>query len=268
MEIYLRRKNHGKFRRFFYSFIILFIILTSGWYFLIIGRAADYKSDVKIQEKIFGYSEKGRPVSGYEIGKGSDVVLLFAAIHGDEIGTADLLKKLAEKIKIFPGLAAKTKKIIIIPILNPDGYYDRTDKLNANEVNLNINFSTAGWREYGLEGTFAGQEPFSEKESQIIRQIVLEYKPMAMISYHSRGAAVSPEAGEASAALAGWYGKETGYGYYSDENWDYPGTATKWFVETTGKPALTVEISKQLQDDWEVNRGALIKIISSDGVWY
>jgi len=82
-----------------------------------------------------------------------------------------------------------------------------------------------------------------------------------MISFHSHGDLVSPEAGDASVGLAKWYAEKTGYVYFED--WDYPGTATKWFVETTNKPAITVEISQDLQSDWEINKGALLELISS-----
>ena len=214
-----------------------------------------------IQNKIFGYSTKGKPIEGYEIGSGTNTLLLFGAIHGNEMGTADLLNQLIETIKGDPELVAKNKKLIIIPIANPDGYYDRTDKYNANGVNLNLNFDTSGWRLYGPDGYYAGPRPFSEVESQVLKKVVEEYYPSMMIAFHARGALVSPEAGKESQALARWYAQKTGYDYYTD--WDYFGTATRWFKETKGHPAITVELTSYLESDWAINKKALLELISS-----
>ena len=104
-----------------------------------------------------------------------------------------------------PSLVSNTKKLVVIPISNPDGYYDRSDNLNSNGVNLNLNFGTSDWQEYGPEGKYAGSKPFSEAESQVIKQVVEQYKPEAMISFHSHGNLISPEAGDDSVNLAKWY---------------------------------------------------------------
>jgi predicted deacylase len=103
-------------------------------------------SDVK--EKFFGYSTKGRSLYGYEIGTGKETVFLFGAIHGDEKNTADLLNKFVEEIKANPESISDSKKLVVIPIANPDGYYERSDNLNINSVNLNRNFGTKEWKPY------------------------------------------------------------------------------------------------------------------------
>jgi hypothetical protein len=215
----------------------------------------------KFEEKVFGHSAAGKEIKGYEIGGGSQTLLLFAAMHGDEMGTTDLLNELVDAIRDNHDLVSKDKRLVVIPISNPDGYYDRTDKLNANGVNLNLNFETSDWQKYGPEGTFAGEAPFSEPESQVIKQVVEQYHPVVMISYHSQGRVISPEVGDASIALAKWYANKTGYEYY--DYWDYPGVATKWFVQTTGKPAITVELSDDLESDWDKNKEALLELIST-----
>ncbi|MDP2648238.1 MAG: M14 family zinc carboxypeptidase [Candidatus Yanofskybacteria bacterium] len=217
---------------------------------------------IEIRQKIFGYSEAGKEIMGYEIGNGDDGLFLFAAIHGNEMGTADLMNELIEEIKADPNLVSPKKRLVIIPIANPDGYYDRVDKLNANEVNLNLNFKTIEWQQYGAEGTFAGEDPFSEKESQVIKRIVEQYRPNMMIAFHSQGALVSPEEGESSVRLGKWYADKTGYEYFDE--WDFHGTATRWFWEITGKPAITVELTDHMESDWEINKEALLELISSN----
>lgn len=214
-----------------------------------------------IERKIFGYSAKGRPIEGYDIGNGKNILLMFGSVHGNEMGTADLLEHLVLEIALYPDIVDKNKKLIIVPILNPDGYLDRMDKLNASEVNIDLNFATSDWKKYGPKGTYGGPYPFSESESRTFKKIVEDYNPGMVISFHAFGAFVAPEAGEASVQLAKWYAEKTGYDF--SEGYDYPGTSVKWFAETTGKTAVTVEISKHLLSDWETNKPALLELISA-----
>ena len=88
------------------------------------------------EEITIGKSVKGRLISGYVFGKGEDTTLMFGAIHGNEMGTADLMNDLIDYLKNNPSAVGSGKQLVIIPILNPDGYYDRTDKLNADGGNI------------------------------------------------------------------------------------------------------------------------------------
>lgn len=268
-------KNNKKKYLTFLIIAIIFIA-AAGYvrlYFLITEKLINTPSatsvattiqPTNIVNKVFGYSVKGKPINGYEIGGGADVILLIAAIHGNETGTADLLNQLVTEIKSNPNIVSKTKKLIIIPIVNPDGY-DIAQKFNANGVNLNLNFDTPRWANYGPEGTYAGPKPFSEPESQVIKQVVLEYKPIMMISYHAEGALVTPEEFTSSIALATWYASKTGYTYVdtSNSDWNFWGTATLWFTDTTNNPAITVELTTLTGSDWNINKEALNEIISS-----
>ncbi len=279
--MYRKRKRSQK-----YIVFLLLLSLSVGVYFMInssrviskqvrleqesiseqIRFLQEERKRKKIEEKTFDYSAIGRPINGYEIGNGANTLLLLGSIHGNEMGMADLLNIFVEEIKSNPDIISKDKKLVVIPIVNPDGYYDRTDKLNANEVNLNINFDTSGWQEYGPGGTYAGPEPFSEIESQMIKRLVEEYEPSAMIAYHARGTFVTPESNNASRTFASWYADKTGYAYEDDDDvWDFSGTATKWFIEATGGAAFTVELTKYLQSDWDINKEALMEIVSSTG---
>lgn len=249
--------------------ILAILILSTGVFYLALTPEKKISQEaLKIEKKVFGYSVKEKPIEGYEIGDGTDTIFVFSAIHGDEAGTTDLLNQLVTEIKDNPGLVSTTKKLIVILIANPDAYYEDIHKFNANGVNLNLNFATSDWQNRGPEGTYAGINPFSEPESRAIKEIVEKYNPSIMIAYHAIGHLVTPENEEASVALGKWYAKKTGYHYYDDTNfeWDYPGTATKWFVETTGKPAITVELTSLDESDWEVNKKALIELISSDKI--
>lgn len=252
--------------------------LAVGWFFvsdetsragvaLIISTPEVQEQDLPVVvPRVFGYSVTGRAIDGYEIGSGPTTILLFSSIHGNEVGTVDLLAKFVEEVQSQPELVSPSKRLIVVPIANPDGYFDRIDKLNANGVNLNLNFPTSDWQLYGQEGDYAGQEPFSEPESNVIKQIVEQYHPDMMISFHAKGALISPESDDSSIALARWYSAKSGYEYYNA--WDFSGTATKWFEETTAKPAITVELTTHASDDWEINKGALFELVSSESLPY
>lgn len=222
------------------------------------------KDSKKIEKKTFGFSVKEKPIDGYEIGNGPHTLLLIGSVHGNEMGSTYLLERFVEEIKADPDIISRTKKLVIIPVANPDGFYDRIDKLNANNVNLDLNFATTDWQEYGLRGDWAGPEPFSEPESRVLKQVIQEYKPDAMISFHARGSFVSPEVTNTPSELGKWYAERTGYIYDDDiEEWNFAGTSTRWFVETTGKAVITVELTKYLESDWEINKEALLELVSS-----
>jgi hypothetical protein len=209
----------------------------------------------------FGTSVEGKSITGYIFGTGDDVTLMFGSIHGNEMGTADLLNKFVNYLIDNPTVVASDKKVVIIPILNPDGYFDRIDKLNANEVNLNLNFGTSDWAMYGSEGQYAGPTAWSEPESKVLKSVVEKYLPDRIIAYHSSGSLVNPELTEASQGLAWWYAIESGYSYYADPAWDYSGTATKWFEETYAKPAVTVELNEHYLNDGDMNMSPMLQLI-------
>lgn len=218
----------------------------------------------KIEKKVFGVSANDRPIEGYVMGSGENTIFLLSAIHGDEKNTAELLNEFVREVQSNQELIHESKKIVVIPIANPDGYFERTDNLNTNGVNLNRNFETNTWDQYDPNGSFAGTKPFSEAESKVIQQVVEEYEPYMMIAFHAQGGVIAPEEDSASIALANWYGEKTGYTYYGE--WQYTGTATGWFLETTQKPSITVELSNHEESDWQINREALLALVSSEHI--
>lgn len=77
----------------------------------------------------------------------------------------------------------------VIPCLNVYGYINNT-RWNANRVDLNRNFPPF-WDDFVVEdpdnwGT-KGDAPFSEVESQIIRDKVQELKPVMFLDFHTWG---------------------------------------------------------------------------------
>jgi carboxypeptidase T len=103
-------------------------------------------------------------------------------------------------------------RFYVVPILNPDGleYYIRTGSWYKNRrdngdgtwgVNLNNNFPL-GWDCTGAypaspspissSPRYRGMEPFSEPESQAIRDFMLSHPPAGLIDYHCCGTIIYP----------------------------------------------------------------------------
>jgi len=277
----LSKESALKKRRFifFIAFILTLTFISAGAFFIAKSKGENKNSQEKIgissaselslKEVVYGYSVFSKEIKGYEIGSGEKSILFFGAIHGNEMGSNDLLERLTIEIKQHPEKVSKNIKLIIIPILNPDGFYDRIDKLNANGVNLNLNFETADWQQYGPEGTYAGSAPFSEPESRIIRDIVEKNNVVQMISFHSQGALSVPENNQPSIDLAKWYAEKTGYTYSDTDTseyfgYNYFGTATGWFAGKTGNAAITVELTDHFSSDWDINKSALMELALSE----
>lgn len=218
---------------------------------------------VEVEVETFGYSTEGKAIKGKVFGTGSEAILLFGAIHGHEKGTKALLDTYIDELKANPSLVGSNKKIIVIPLLNPDGYHKGLWKVNANNVNLNLNFDTTDWKQYGGDANlFAGSEPFTESESKVIRDVVAKYDVKKMIAVHARGNLVNPEYGHGpSEDLAKWYANASGYRYMNDPSWFYHGTATRWFVEKYNRPAITIELPDYESSDWGKNKKALLELI-------
>ena len=223
-----------------------------------VENSYDHQTASEIAEVLFGYSTEGREITGAIFGDGEETILLFGGIHGNEKGSSQVLELLTDELTEQPEFVGDDVRVIVIPVTNPDGYIDRTDKLNTNGVNLNRNFKTTDWVRFE-DGIDAGIEPFSEIESQIIASIIEQYDVDKMIAYHSQGGLSIPEYTQESRDLAAWYANKTGYQYFDE--WDYFGTATRWFEEVHKKPAITVELTSHYLSDWAVNRPAILELI-------
>ena len=76
----------------------------------------------------------------------------------------------------------ENREIWVLPLLNPDGYANNS-RYNANSVDLNRNYSF----HWGESAWAYGPYPFSEVETQIVRDLNLEHHFTSSHSYHSYG---------------------------------------------------------------------------------
>ena len=111
------------------------------------------------------------------------------------------------------GQIAKDRTFIIVPYANPDGT-SKNQRFNAHGVDLNRNWDTPEWQSLTyLQNTSypngGGSAPFSEPETQALRNLILSEHPSRIVSYH---AAANMVIGDGIADSFGdWYAAQTGY---------------------------------------------------------
>ncbi|MHC1598288.1 MAG: M14 family zinc carboxypeptidase, partial [Candidatus Methanofastidiosia archaeon] len=92
-----------------------------------------------------GLSIEGKNIDVFRFGNGSNVRMIVGGIHGGyEWNTSVLAYLLIDDIKNGRITIPSNKTLYILPILNPDGYFDYPDSSygrgNARSVDLNRNW--------------------------------------------------------------------------------------------------------------------------------
>ena len=110
-------------------------------------------------------------------------ILFIGVTHGEEPQGKFLIENFIREIK-EKNLSFKNN-LFFIPCLNPDGF-EKKQRGNANNVDLNRNFKTKNWIKTTFDdGTTSGENPFSEKESLFLGEIVDKYKFDIILSLHA-----------------------------------------------------------------------------------
>lgn len=235
------------------------------------------------------------------------VVAFVGGQHAREVATIDLLYRfawhLAGRYHADPEIAhwLDTRDVWIVPLSNPDGYQRVLDgqeawRKNTNPthnhpddwrlalpygigVDLNRNFGLH-WGEGGAStwpagATYQGPAPFSETETQALRDWLLRVRPAILLAYHSPLAAViwpwghTADAAPDAALLSAIGGRLAAYpGYQARQTQHLVGTTTgdiaDWAYEALGTLAFGVELDGGFIPDaadrdriWAANRDAL-----------
>jgi hypothetical protein len=218
-----------------------------------------------------GKTVEGRAIWAYSVGEGNKDFLMIGAMHGDERNTASLVTSMIDEFRARPGLIPDDTKLIFVPTLNRDGYYDN-NRFNARGVDLNRNSKTKDWEKTTYIGSQripngGGAYPNSEAETRIIQKLVLEYDPFFTVSYHSAAGMVLTN-GRYVRNITRSYANETEYRYVDqssgDEGFGYriTGDFTVWLYEK-GYRAMTVELPTRNSADFGNNFDALVYIVNS-----
>lgn len=238
---------------------------------------------------ILGQSLKGRDIVGYAfpITDSPRGLVLVNGIHGDEVNAWPVLQALMADLQSKTLSQPDNLSVYFIESLNPDGTAT-TQRLNANRIDLNRNWETYDWRT-GIEISASdylprggGPTPFSEPETQALRNLLLDLKDthvesLTVIYFH---AAVPPNgfvgpgthrvggqdlADTASRELGQLFSEVSGYKYANQWVGDYAvtGDASTWAVaQDIGSLTIELPTRNELDEEQKTQlRDGLIALI-------
>lgn len=189
-------------------------------------------SRVQARRFVIGRSVEGRPIECMEFGKGEEVVLILASIHGSEAAGTPLLRRLAQYIVEHAELV-ENRRVVMIPVANPDGV-GRGMRHNARDVDLNRNFPASNYE----SDAHHGGSILSEPESRAIHTVMETCRPSRIITFHQPLACIDYDGpaealAEAMAAHTSLPVRKLGA---------RPGSLGSYAGVTLGVPIVTVEL--------------------------
>ncbi len=212
--------------------------------------------------KTIGTTINNRDIFMLKLGSADSSLILTGGVHGRESVNPVVLLRIAEEyckyyfnsslIEGIPARALFNKfSIIIIPVLNPDGYeiakeqYDY--KENSNGIDINRNFPSVHFR-----STDKMIKPLSENESIALVDTFNAYPSIGYIDYHSRGnliyyyrSSMDNNYNKNQKRIACMFRKITGYNLAKPEEEINPsdsgGFTVNYYSEHFHQPAFTIE---------------------------
>lgn len=211
-----------------------------------------------------GKSVLGLPIVGHFFGVTGPKTLIFAAIHGDEPNTAFVANQLVEHLNQEPA-AYHLRRVAIIPVVNPDGLA-RGTRINAREIDLNRNFPAKNFS-VGKRGRyFGGEQPASEPESQLLIELIDDWRPDRVITLHAiaRGKHGNNYDGPAE-ELATTMSRHNEYSVLKSMGYPTPGSFGSWAGIDRTISTITLELPADASGPiaWRENRDALLSAIQA-----
>lgn len=232
-----------------------------------------------------GESSQGWPIEAVRLGNGPTRVAVVGGIHGGyEWNTILLAYQMIDHFTENPDRLPPEITLLIIPSANPDGQVrtvghagrftpdevglaTTSGRANGSGVDLNRNWgcnwkSTAVWSTTTVD---PGAVPFSEIETQILRDFLTDPPVEAVIFLHSAAAAVYAGGCGArhplSDEIAKIYAGASGYAFHeSFTGYAVSGSATDWLA-AQGIPAFEVELNNHRDTDLEQNLAGLLAVL-------
>jgi|AntRauTorckE6833_2_1112554.scaffolds.fasta_scaffold01372_8 hypothetical protein len=242
---------------------------------------------------VIGSSVEGRDITAYEYGSGDTQLLFVGGIHGGyEYNTTLLSYDIINYLSANPDVVPDSVSVTVIPVLNPDGLYriagttadDFTSadmpslsetvpgRFNANEVDLNRNFD-CNWQEestWQSRSVSGGSAPFSEPESQAVRDYINTNTPDAVVVFYSAAGGVyssncsGPVLSE-SDELMDLYASASGYSAEGEFTaYEINGDMVNWMAEEN-IPAISVLLTNHQDVEWSRNRAGIDAIFERYG---
>jgi protein MpaA len=194
------------------------------------------------EKRVVGMSVEGSEIECQTLGRGSNVVLILATIHGNEAAGTPLVRLLADYLAEHPAVL-RGRRVVLMPLANPDGYALNT-RHNANGIDLNRNFPAPNFTSTDRHGA----RPLSEPESRALYAVLRDYRPDQIVSIHQPAACVdydgpAEELARAMSAYTDLPVKRIG---------SLPGSLGSYAGITLGKPIVTLELpatASQMDDE-------------------
>ncbi|MCB0088015.1 MAG: hypothetical protein KDE54_08890 [Caldilineaceae bacterium] len=241
-----------------------------------------------VASQLIGVSTGGHPIRAYTFGNGPQRVAFIGGIHGGyEWNTVLLAYEAIDYFARHPNAIPHNVTLQIVPAANPDGLQLVTGSLsrftseqvgseteagrfNQHNVDLNrnwdCNWEAEAW--WGVREISGGSAPFSEVESQVLRDFLMDGKPVvATVFWHSAAPGVFPGHCNgrfaAADALAEVYAAAAGYPLQADfTTYTVTGDATDWLA-AQGVPAIVVELQTHDQIEWDQNLAGMLETLNS-----
>jgi D-alanyl-D-alanine carboxypeptidase len=215
-----------------------------------------------------GLSVNKKPINVYKFGRGKDLIIIIAGLHGNEKNTVESAYSVIEYYDKDPNKIPLNKSLWIIPNANPDGY-EKGRRLNENDVDLNRNFETSNWKpKFYLYSDLlsAGDKPFSEPETQNLKVFFesINNKNTIVISLHSRGNSVIPADSSNSNKKLAYFIKNNTNFEYNDINYKATGDLTSWVYEKLNIPSVTIEYKTKDENEFYKILPALEALFRTD----
>ena len=231
---------------------------------------------------VIGYSFGGRPLEVYRFGQGETPVVLVGGIHGGyEANSVELARRFIDYFRAGAALPSQIT-LHIVPDANPDGSAltaaavaanptadALSGRFNGRGVDLNRNWDclwspVAFWRDQPISG---GSAPFSEPETQALRDYLIAAGPALVVFFHSAAGAIygsgCPESDPVGLAWADIYGQASGYPVYPIfDHYAITGDASDW-LSTQGIASFTVELTDHEDIEWERNLAGAAAVIAA-----
>lgn len=244
-------------------------------------------------ETVIGVSVNGNDITAYHYGTGDTELLFVGGIHGGySWNTALVAYELMDYLEANQSSFADNLRVTVVPVLNPDGLERVTGttgrfaaadveateagrtaaRFNANNVDLNRNFDCE-WEAQGVwqsKTVSGGDAPFSEPETQAIRDYVNQTNPAAVVVWYSSAGGVfasscnngvSPETRE----ITNLYADASGYPAYEEfDFYEITGDMVNWLAKND-IPGISVLLSNHTSTEWAKNRAGIEALLNYYG---
>lgn len=164
-----------------------------------------------------GFSQGGLPLVIHHLGLGSRRLFVLGGQHGwPERNTVELAGFILEYFRANPGELPPDVGLDVMVVANPDGYEAGT-RLYLSGVDPNRNWGGREWQSdaWDSNGVYraglGGPRPFSEPETQALRDWIVDQRPIMIVNYHSLGGFMFGPADGPGAELATAYAEASAY---------------------------------------------------------